>query len=242
MPCMEEENRTPSFRESFETAGEIFSDSPSLKALAQIIGAGLPGPFGAVLATWGIGQIDQIGKQRLREQLILLAEQLQSLENRAVRLDYFETGEGHDMLIKVLDEARRTRSRLKKELYARILKGAIVDFEPREYSSEEYLYLISDLTEKEIKVAFSVYEQHLPPDDEVWKTWAETVGSQVGMDIADLRFALGRIVSSGLLDRVEWHRDPEVDELALIQFREDEVGFYRVTPGFKKLMRFMGRT
>ena len=129
---MEEENQTPSFRESLDTTGEIFSDSPTLKALAQAFGVSLAGPFGAILATWGIGRIDQIGKQRLREQFALLAEQLKTLEGRAVRRDYFETGEGHDMLFKVCDEARRTRSRLKKELYARILKGAILDFENKE--------------------------------------------------------------------------------------------------------------
>jgi hypothetical protein len=143
------------------------------------------------------------------------------------------------MLIKPLYEARRTRSRLKKELYARILKGAILDFEKREYSSEEYLYLISDLTEQEIKVALSVYEEHLPLTEELWKAWAEKVGGQVGMDIADLRFALGRIGSSGLLDRVGWHTDVDGD-LVLTAPEEDEVGVYRVTPGFKKLMRFLG--
>jgi len=237
---MEEEGRTPSFRESIETSREILSDSPTLKALAQVLGFSLAGPFGTVLSTWGIGQIDQIGKQRLREQFTALAEQLQTLEDRAVRRDYFETREGHDMLIKVLDEARRTRSRLKKKLYAQILKGAILDYDKKEYSSEEYLYLISDLTEQEIKVALAIYEEHLPLNAEVWKTWAEKVGSQVGMDVADLRFALGRIVSSGLLDRVVWFDAPS-GGVDLYEPKEDEVGLYRGTPGFRKLMRFMGR-
>ena len=245
---MEEKRRTPSLSESLENSGEIVAGSPTLKTLIAAIGAsidaavtGSPAPFGTALSTWVVARADEVEKRRMEEQFVLLLQQLKTLEGQAVRRDFFETEEGRDMLIKALDEARRTRSRLKKELYALILKGAVLDFEKREYSSEEYLYLISDLTEREITVAFSAYEENLPPDDEVWKTWAEKVGSQVGMDIADLRFALGRMVSSGLLDRVEWYRDPEVEELALIQPGEDEVGFYRVTPGFKKLMRFMER-
>lgn len=243
---MEEEERTPSLSESLENSGEIVAESPTLKTLIAAIGAsvdaavsGSPSPFGTALSTWVVARADEIGKHRLTEQLELLAEQLKTLEGQAVKKDFFETGEGHDMLFKVLDEARRTRSRLKKELYALILKGAILDFEQREYSSEEYLYLISDLTEKEIKVALSAYEEPLPPNEEVWKAWAERVRSQVGMDAADLRFALGRIVSSGLLDRVGLVNDEVGD--GFYEPEDDEVGLYRVTPGFKKLMRFMER-
>src|SRR5215204_3710737 len=112
--------------------------------------------------------------------------------------------------------------------------------ENKEYSSDEYLYLISDLTEKEIKVALSAYEEPLPPNEVVWKTWAKKVGRQVGMDVADLRFALGRIVFSGLLDRVVWFDAPS-GGVDLYEPKEDEVGLYRGTPGFRKLMRFMGR-
>ena len=98
--------------------------------------------------------------------------------------------------------------------------------------------MISDLTEKEIKVALSAYEEPLPPNEVVWKTWAKKVGRQVGMDVADLRFALGRIVFSGLLDRVGLIDDAV--GTGYYEPEDDEVGMYRVTPGFKKLMTFLG--
>jgi hypothetical protein len=246
IPSVEEEKRTPSLSESLENSGEIVAESPTLKTLIAAIGAGFdaavsgsPAPFGTALSTWVVARADEIEKRRIEEQFVLLLQQLQTLEGQVVRRDFFETEEGRDMLIKALDEARRTRSRLKKELYALILKGAILDVEKREYSSEEYLYLISDLTEQEIQVALSIYEEHPPPKEEAWKAWAEKVGSQVGMDVADLRFALGRIVSSGLLDRVGLVNDEVGD--GFYEPEEDEVGLYRVTPGFKKLMRFMER-
>ena len=244
---MEEERSTSSLSESLDNSGEIVANSPTLKTLIAAIGAsidtafsGSPAPLGSVLSTWLVARADEIEKQRMEEQFVLLLQQLKTLEGQVVKRDYFETGEGRDMLIKALDEARRTRSRLKKELYAQILKGAILDFEQREYSSEEYLHLISDLTEQEIKVAFSAYEERLPPDEsEVWKSWAQKVCSQLGMDIADLRFALGRIASSGLLGRVFWYGSAH--GVYATQPDEDEVGMYRITPGFRKLMRFMER-
>jgi hypothetical protein len=252
---VEEEERTPSLSlsESLENSGEIVAESPTLKTLIAAIGAsvdaavsGSPAPFGTALSTWVVARADEIEKRRMEEQFALLLEQLKTLEGRVVRRDFFETEEGRDMLIKALDEARRTRSRLKKELYARILKGAILDFEKREYSSEEYLYLIADLTEQEIRVALSVYKEHPPLDsgpetmEVAWKTWAKEVGAQVGMDMADLRFALDRTVSSGLLDRMHAYESEEGRLFVVTTRDEDEVGYYRVTTGFKKLINFMG--
>jgi hypothetical protein len=223
-------------KESLENSGEIVAQSPTLKTLAVSIGAGLdaalsgsPAPFGTALSTWLVARADEVEKRRMEEQFVLLFEQLKTLEGQAVRMDFFETEEGRDMLFKALDGACRTRSRLKKELNARILKGAILDFEKREYSSEEYLYLISDLTEKELMVALYAHKEPLPPNEEAWKTWADKVGNQVGMDLADLRFALGRLVSSGLLDRVTSFEENE--SIVLVDPDEGGLGFYQVTPG-----------
>jgi hypothetical protein len=66
---------------------------------------------------------------------------------------------------------------------------------------------------------------------------AEKIGNHVGMDLADLRFALGRVVSSGLLDRVTSYEENE--SIVLVDPDEGGLGFYQVTPGFRKLMSFM---
>lgn len=149
------------------------------------------------------------------------------------------------MLFKALDESRRTRSRLKKELHAQILKGAILDFEKGEYSSEEYLYLISDLTEQEIRIGFLVYME-CPPlagGDELWKAWANKLSSEIGIDIADLTFALGRFVSSDLIDRLTSFEGKDGQMLIEVPTGDEgTVGHYKVTPGFDKLIRFVGLT
>ena len=253
IPKVEEEKRTPSFSESLENSGEILAESPTLKTLAVAIGASLdavvsgsPAPFGTALSTWLVARADEIEKRRMEEQFVLLLEQLRNLEGLAVRKDFFETEEGHDMLYKALDEARKTRSRLKKEIFAKILKGAILDFENREYSSEEYLYVIPDLTEREIIVALALYKEQPPLNLEdakmnaVWKAWAEKVGDQVKMDIADLRFVIGRLVSSGLIDMVHSYNDAE-DDLVITWPEGDDIGVYQVTPGFKKLVKLLER-
>jgi len=113
---------------------------------------------GDSLTELAAGKGQQIMEARRDEFLQLLAEHLAALEEQAVRKDFFQTPEGFDLLIKALDESRRTRSKEKRDLYARILRGAIVDFEQGRYSAEEYLYLISDLTLQELRVVRLLYE------------------------------------------------------------------------------------
>jgi hypothetical protein len=75
------------------------------------------------------GKGQQIIEARRDEFLQLLAEHLATLEKQAIRKDYFQTPEGFDLLIKALDESRRTRSEEKRDINASILRGAIVDFD-----------------------------------------------------------------------------------------------------------------
>ena len=63
------------------------------------------------------------------------------------------------------------------------------------------------------------------------------MSSEIGIDIVDLRLALGRIVSSGLLDRVSIGNDETSSFFS--EPEEDEVGLCRVTPAFEKLMNFL---
>ena len=115
---------------------------------------------GDSLTELAAGKGQPIMEARRDEFLQLLAEHLAALEEQAVRKDYFQTREGFDLLIKALGESRRTRNKEKRDLYARILRGAIVDFEQGRYSAEEYLYLISDLTFKELR-EHAYYTRHV---------------------------------------------------------------------------------
>lgn len=115
--------------------------------------------IGGSLVELFAGKGQQIIEERRDEFLQLLSERLGSVEERAVRKDFFETPEGFDLLIKALDEARKTRSKEKREFYARILAGAATTPSENEgASAEEYLYLVSDLTIMELKVARKMYD------------------------------------------------------------------------------------
>jgi hypothetical protein len=116
---------------------------------------------GDSLTELAAGKGQQIMEARRDEFLQLLAEHLAALEEQAVRKDYFQTPEVFDLLIKASNESRRTRSKEKRALYARILRGAIVDFEHGGYSAEEYLRLSCDLTLQELRVARLLYETRL---------------------------------------------------------------------------------
>ena len=78
---------------------------------------------GDSLTELAAGKGQHIMEARRDEFLQLLAEHLAALEEQAVKKDYFQTPEGFDLLIKALDEFRRTRSKEKRDLYARILRG-----------------------------------------------------------------------------------------------------------------------
>jgi hypothetical protein len=109
----------------------------------------------------GIGQ--QIVQERNAKLFEQLTKHLADVDEQSIRRDYFETPEGFDRLMKAMDESRRTRSDEKRNLIARILRGALIDGES-EYSPEEYLNLISDLTPQELKVLRSAHRQRPGPD------------------------------------------------------------------------------
>jgi hypothetical protein len=71
---------------------------------------------GDSLTELAAGKGQQIMEARRDEFLQLLAEHLAALEEQAVRKDFFQTPEGFDLLIKALDESRRTRSKEERPL------------------------------------------------------------------------------------------------------------------------------
>ena len=116
----------------------------------------IPGVGGSITQViTGIGQ--EIVQERNRILFQQLSEHQEALDDQAIKQDYFETEEGFDLLIKALDASRRTRSEEKRDLIARILAGAATTPERSNYSPEDYLYLISDLTIQELTVARLIY-------------------------------------------------------------------------------------
>jgi hypothetical protein len=224
-----EEEKSPSLRDSLETSLEIIAEDPVLRVLLKRMPL-----VGDSLTELAAGKGQQIIEARRDEFLRLLAEHLATLEEATVRKDYFQTPEGFDLLVKALDEARKTRSKEKRDLYARILKGAIVDFEQKKYSAEEYFHLISDLTPQELKVARSLYEASRSLLEDAWESWRDKVCRENGVDEADLSMILSRISAFGLIEPVL----ARVDGDDLVHFSLGEAS-HKATQSFEKLMKFL---
>ena len=114
--------------------------------------------FGSTLATFFSTKWLAIYQERTAALFRKFGEHLNNLDEQTMKQDYFDTAEGIDLLIKAVEQSSRTRGEEKRDLIARILCGAIMDFEESEYSPEEYLYLLSALTVRELRVARSMYE------------------------------------------------------------------------------------
>jgi hypothetical protein len=183
----------------------------------------------------GIGQ--QIVQERNKRLFEQLSKYLATVDERAITKDYFETPEGFDLLIKALDESRRTRSDEKRDLIAQILQGALVDYGHGEYSPEEYLYLISDLTVQELGVARLLYEDRPQIEADSWNAWEEKACQIFGIDKEDLYMTLDRLSASGLLTPID-----ATDEGDFVRFYTRHEGggvFWAVSAAFEKLVRFL---
>jgi hypothetical protein len=198
---MKEEKSPP----QLEGAIERLNQDPYLLAVITAI----PGVGGSItqLLT-GIGQ--QIVQERNAKLFEQLSEHLATVDERTIRKDYFKTPEGFDLLIKAMDESRRTRSDEKRDLIARILSGATsTDAGQGQYSPEEYLSIVASLTSRELEVARTIYElqkdiapRELEPDNrmETWRLCVESMREKHAIDTDELPLLLNRIASTGLVD------------------------------------------
>jgi hypothetical protein len=143
-----------------------------------------------------------------------------------------------DLLIKAVEESGRTRSDHKRDIMARILCGAVLRYKRGAYSPEEYLNLISDMTERELMVASSYYNRQ-PKQDYVFRSWANSLGRELGMDATDIGMVLARLEARGLISKSELSAldargySPESARFA------PEKSIYAVSPMFRKLMDFL---
>lgn len=160
---------------------------------------------------------------------------METVEEEAVDKKYLESEEFVDLVLKAFEFSTKTRDKEKIRWYAQILTESTMRNKQEGYSPEEYMYLISDLSPQELRVARSLYRER--PKDNTWESWTEQVCNEVGTDKADLQLALSRIRSSGLIEE----EIAGVDEGGLyIHTREPkEVLYYRVASPFEKLMKFL---
>ena len=202
-----EEGQTPSFKESLDNSLAELAESPTLQLLLYPL---VPSP----LREWIIGRGEVIVSRRLEEFLVPLKEQLDALQEQGITEEklnrFFNSEEWWDLFREALAQASRTRSRDRRAYCARILRGAIADSDRKEYAPEEYLSLMADLTDLELRVAGSLYrlqrnQDHKEKDSgERWEAWQPIraeVGKQQQVDDNDLSIALERLAARGVVER-----------------------------------------
>ncbi|CAN5895158.1 hypothetical protein BH23ACT11_BH23ACT11_26290 [soil metagenome] len=194
--------------------------------------------FGSTLTTFFSAKWLTIYQERTKALFDRFGKDLSELDEHSIKKDYFDTDEGIDLLIKATEQSANTRSEEKRNLIARILCGAVLDREVGEYSPEEYLNLLSDLTPIELILARSLYEAR--PEvgsEEEWNIWEKEIRAKTGIDAPVLRMALSRLNSIGLLQQVS----SGIDDVGfwIDQPEYGGSGFYIVTPTFDKVMKFL---
>lgn len=235
----------PSLKESLDNTLEIIAGDPGLRALLSLV------PYvGSSLVELSAGKGQQIIEERRNEFLQLLAERLERVEEQTVRKDFFETPEGFDLLVKALDENRKTRSRDKRELYARILTGAATASpDSKSSSAEEYLHIVSDLTLKELEIVRKMYDlqesyikryidqegqdprkKYTGEETEIWRMQRETITKNLKIDNDELTQLVNRIASTGLIS------------IRYINVPGSTVPTYWISPVFERLMEFIRPT
>jgi hypothetical protein len=193
--------------------------------------------FGSTLATFFSAKWLQIYQERTNALFERFRDYLNSLDERAIRRDYFDTPEGIDLLMKATEQSAKTRSEEKRDLIARILAGAAsTECEQGEYSPEEYLNLIAALTVKELDVARTIYRIQLGQNymntdvGDKWKAWEaqrREIARIHALDPGDLTLMFDRIASTGLI------------ELSYVLFPSTPRRTYWVTLAFDRLMGFL---
>lgn len=215
-----------------ELLTEWFNKDPILPAAASII----PYFGGAVVAFYS-GKALELHKERTAELFRQFAEHLNTLDEQTVKKDYFDTPEGMDLLSRAVEASSKTRSDEQRDLIARILAGATsTDAEQGNYSPEEYVNLVADLTVKELEVARTIYnsQRNLTGSEldaanrfALWNFCRDSLMENHGIDSDDLPMFVNRLHNVGLLD------------LHYVQTPGSPTPTYWTSPTFKRLMKFL---
>ena len=211
-------------------ASEVYTQNVVLRALVNAIPY-IGGSLDVLFASKG----QQIVQERIMELLEDLKAEMSLLQGETVDKKYLESEEWFDLILRGIEAATKTRNREKIHLYAKVLKGAVTVQNREEFSPEEYLVILAELTPKEIEVARAIYEQQSdrPQDGENELQWAERKGWEQlseqcpSVPKEDLPFILLRLQRSGLIHEITG------------TYVGYGGGVYVITEPFRKLMRYL---
>jgi hypothetical protein len=131
-----------------DKAVEMYSEQAALRATISAI-PWIGSSIDAFLSTKG----QKIVQNRITSLLDALKDEMRDIQEGKVDKPYLESDEFFDLTLKALEAATRTKEIAKIGMYARILKGAVVGRREAEFSGEDAIRVILDLTPRQMEVA-----------------------------------------------------------------------------------------
>ena len=203
--------------QSLSKASQMYSELTTLRAAITAI------PFvGGSIDVLISGKAQNIAQKRLETLAGSLKDELNQLKGNQIDKNFLESDEWFDLLMQTFDKTIRTRSEEKIRLFSKVLTGVLASTSKRD-TAEEFLNILSELSETEIAIAHIVYELQTVNIKQLEEK-NPFIAKCDFVDQADLPFYLKRLEKAGLVS----------EEMGMIVGYEG--GIYHITPTFKKLM------
>ncbi|PIF34537.1 hypothetical protein CLU81_5192 [Flavobacterium sp. 9] len=221
-------------KEKLVQASKAYSDQIVLRAAINAIPQ-IGGSLDILLSSSGQNFVIK----RIEEFVSELSHQIEQLDTSKINYDFFEKEEFYDLIIKAFNSASRTRQSEKLQLYAKIVKGALIEgAEYEEDDPELYLKIIEELSVKELRVAKFLYEIKTLNSTELEEV-SKRNGENLNNDAALLSNLYPEFDEDDLISVfVRLERTGLIKEMVGNYFGYAG-GLYDITPLFKKLLNFI---
>lgn len=222
------ENKGIKINNNLEKAAEKYANKTLLRAAINVV------PYvGGAIDVLISSKASKISEKRILDFINSLSDNLTLVDENKIDKKYLDSDDFFDLIINCFERSSKTRSKLKKDYYAKILTKQITVLNTSTEVSEHYLDIISELNEKELIIATVLFDKMTL--DPKWKgerhyNWASKKGledlNNAGIiPSSDYEFTLLRLQRVGLLKEVTG------------TFMNYEGGDYTVTDAFKELMK-----
>lgn len=211
-----------------ERPGENLANLLSSAAVSSIpvIGAALGSLFSSLSS--------EIEVRRILHLFRVIDQEMRTLDESKVDNSFLDSEDFYDLMYKVVDQGRRTRSQEKRILYAKILRSRVSSAAASTETAEDYLNIVTELTEKEVLIASVLYDRITngpEPTGDKKHAWASREGledlyTEGVIPEADYEYVLLRLQRIGLFKEFTG---------GLIAY-DTQSNPYNMTDTFKELM------
>lgn len=177
----------------------------------------------------------EIENKRLLETLKTIFLNLEKIEISTLKKDFLESEEFYDLCSSMLTKSIKTRHNEKRLLYVKILKG-VIENPITLLKAEDYLEVISELSQTELQVANLVFKYQgayaqEKADQSIRFSGREgwnLVENYCKENQIDSTFVLERIARTGLIKEVS----------GMVRYSDPQ---YKITQTFEDLMNFINQ-